>query len=783
MTTIPEELRTRPQWVTWKHIDGTKRPFNAKTGKLASSTNSKTWATYDEAVAAAAARGHDGIGYVFAEDDPYVGVDLDDCLENDAAVPWAQTIIESLHSYTEISPSGSGVKIWVKGSIPSSVKTAQVEIYNRARFFTVTGRRYDDAPLSIAVANGALDTLHQQYAKPQPQPQPERMTTKPVDDAYLRAWADRIIDTALDKMRQAGDGERHNTRLAMGRLLGGLIPYGLMSEERAERLLYDANVPDGNHQGEAKAIRDGIAFGRSAPLDVPEPPPQPVFDSEQYACCPEHERRLVKGRSKGYYCPARDASTVSGWCDFWWKGDGYIEPNQTDTAGRKINPLTGEILEEAKPLSWKDRGVTLAQLQHKQFEPERWIVENILPEGACLLAAKYKSKKSWLSLALGLAVAMGGKALGRLNVSQGRVLLLDLEGKQQRIQKRARSILGVRNVPWPENFHIFTEWPQGDDGMRELENWLANYPDTALVIIDVLADFRRPIDRFEAPYQYDRDTVQPINALCEKYHAACIIVHHLNKAKNDDIMDSISGTTGLPSAVNTMWGLARDVNDSNITIMHMRGRDLENDDPIALKWDHYINCHVIEGPAAEIATTGERRAILNVLGDDTPRTPKEIASEVGKTVESVKQLLRKLLNEGLIDKAGYGKYARIPDHAGTKDHDAHTDHSDHSGNSEHPIFGKSDRQTPRVIPPDHSVLTQQDALNSKSDQSDRFERGGIFEGDNETVKLFLNVPITKRTTLRLYLRSQQESDQARARDLCEEYGIDYDAAWQEVNRG
>ena len=470
---IPDELKARAAWVTWKNTatkpNGkfTKEPFNPRTGKHASSTNPQTWSAYDLAMKAARQRRHDGVGFVFTKDDPYVGVDLDDCLDGDTLQPWAEEIVQALHSYTEISPSGTGVKVWVKGSIPSSVKTAQVEIYDSARYFTVTGKQFPGTPSEIAVANGALDALHAHYAKKAPEPA-ERMTTK-VDDTYLRAWADRVIDSALDRMRTATDGERHNLRIAMGRLLGGLIPHGLMSEERAERLLYDANVPDGNHQAEAKAIRDGIAMGRSAPLDVPPPPPQPVFDSEHYACRPVHEQRLVKGRSKGYYCSARDNSTASGWCDFWWKGEGYIEPNQTDTAWRKINPVTGEILEPAAPQSWKERGVTLAQLQHKQFEPERWIVENILPEGACLLAAKYKSKKSWLSFALGLAVSMGGKALGRLNVSQGRVLLLDLEGKQQRIQKRARSILGVQRVSWPENFHIFTEWPQGDDGMRELK--------------------------------------------------------------------------------------------------------------------------------------------------------------------------------------------------------------------------------------------------------------------------------------------------------------------------
>ncbi len=370
---------------------------------------------------------------------------------------------------------------------------------------------------------------------------------------------------------------------------------------------------------------------------------------------------------------------------------------------------------------WKGSGVTLAELQHKQFQPERWVVQDILPEGACLLAAKPKAKKSWLSLALGLGVSMGGRALGRLDVSPGRVLYLDLEGKQQRIQKRTRAILGVQHIAWPENFHIYTKWPQGDEGMTQLQGWFEAYPDTALVVIDVLGNFRRPIEKHEQPYQYDRDTVTPLNELLERYHCAGILVHHTNKARHDDVMDSISGTTGLPSAVNTMWAMGRDPNDSNITIFSMRGRDLENDDPLALSWDSYLNMHIIEGAAAEVATSAERKAVLHILADDTPRTPTEIAKELGKSVEPVKQLLRKLLNDGLVDKPAYGKYARVPK-------GDHSDHSDHSGISDHSAYSsedlpKSDRERARVIGSDegdHSSLGHQDALNGKSDRSDRY---------------------------------------------------------------
>lgn len=99
---------------------------------------------------------------------------------------------------------------------------------------------------------------------------------------------------------------------------------------------------------------------------------------------------------------------------------------------------------------WKSDGVTLAQLQHAEFPPEIWIAEGILPAGACLLAAKPKARKSWLALAVGLAVAMGGRVFGKMATAQGRVLYLDLEGTQRRIKKRTRAMLGVQRVDWPQ---------------------------------------------------------------------------------------------------------------------------------------------------------------------------------------------------------------------------------------------------------------------------------------------------------------------------------------------
>lgn len=134
---IPEELKQRTQWVVHRN----KKPYNPATGQLASTTDLKTWVSYEEA--AEAAPKFDGIGFVFSTDDPYVGIDLDNVIEDDVIEDWAEEIANELNSYTEISPSERGLHIIVKSSITVGAKKGQIEAYSHSRFFTMTGNQWN----------------------------------------------------------------------------------------------------------------------------------------------------------------------------------------------------------------------------------------------------------------------------------------------------------------------------------------------------------------------------------------------------------------------------------------------------------------------------------------------------------------------------------------------------------------------------------------------------------------------------------------------------------------
>jgi len=172
---VPAALRAHRQWVCWKYIKRqgkqTKCPINPRDGGGADSTDSSTWTSFDEAVATWHANDrYAGVGFVFAADDPFTGVDLDGCIDDDGAiVPGAREIIDSLNSYTEVSPSGRGVKVFIIGQKPDGCgcKSKKIEgyketeIYSRERYFTFTGRHVAGTPLTVEDRQSQLDSLCQ----------------------------------------------------------------------------------------------------------------------------------------------------------------------------------------------------------------------------------------------------------------------------------------------------------------------------------------------------------------------------------------------------------------------------------------------------------------------------------------------------------------------------------------------------------------------------------------------------------------------------------------------
>lgn len=165
---IPGELRDQPHWIAWKYQPRTsgkpeKQPFNPLTDRRDDVTSGAERVAFPDAVAYAETTGKDGVGFVLSDDSGYTVVDFDDCLDDagNIASPFVQHWYSRLASYTEVSPSGRGIKVWVRATKPgrrTKSTPRHCELYDRARFLTVTGYRHGDAT-AIEHRQSELDAL------------------------------------------------------------------------------------------------------------------------------------------------------------------------------------------------------------------------------------------------------------------------------------------------------------------------------------------------------------------------------------------------------------------------------------------------------------------------------------------------------------------------------------------------------------------------------------------------------------------------------------------------
>jgi Uncharacterized conserved protein len=217
--TIPTELRKRDQWIVWRSEtrdgDRTKVPYQPN-GRHAKTSDPGTWGSFDEARTAYEREGFSGIGFVFSEDDPFVGIDLDSCVTDGDLTGGAWKVVNQLDSYTEASPSGTGLHIIIEGFLTSDRNRTsdvkglkELEIYEDGRYFTFTGRSLEGTPSGVEQRAQELHTLCEEVLPdPEPQPTGTPQTPTDLDDQEL-----------IEKAKGADDGSKF-ARLWSGDISG-----------------------------------------------------------------------------------------------------------------------------------------------------------------------------------------------------------------------------------------------------------------------------------------------------------------------------------------------------------------------------------------------------------------------------------------------------------------------------------------------------------------------------------------------------------------------------------
>ena len=712
---IPLELKEYPHWICWEVQirDGkeTKVPFSPH-GGMAKTDDPSTWATFEQAKTYCEKHPNlSGIGYVFSVDDPFCGIDLDKCRNPEIGEinADAQKIIDDFASYTEISPSGKGIHIILKGKKPGpKCRKGKIEIYDTERYFTFTGnvlKRPDSArslPHEHRIFEFRQEQLNELYnslfakeekpevltegltevltegltAKPQPlaKPQPQGFTGKPAkpfakpqplleeSEHYLAFSATKqpqaiFLDDQelIEKAKNAKDGGKF-TALWEGDISGYpshseadlalccLLAFWTRGDyERIDRLFRQSGLYRDDKWSKREDYREKtINRALENTTEYYDQNKQKSQESEQHGVSTQEvtpkQSSVVKKDEK-----VRDEKRVH---HLLFLAKRYHQQKlrrkeilallQKESEA-KCEPCLSEaeiniVLDKVLP---RLQTITAAELLDMDIPEPKWAIPQFIPEGLTILAGRPKVGKSWLALSFCAAVAMGGYALGKVQVEQGEALFIGLEDNYRRLQDRFFQLCeGER----PSNLHLLLDLPKLDrGGLDVLGDWLDEHPNVRLVVVDTLQKVK-PGKRGRSSdlYGEDYDFTGMLQRFAIDRGVALICVHHTRKAEADYLLDELSGTTGISAGADCILMLKRKLDGH---ILYRTGRDVEEGE-FAVRRDNTVGGWELLGEAKEFAVSEQRRAIIEVLREaDAPMSSKEIAEALSKQGGAVRKLL------------------------------------------------------------------------------------------------------------------------------------------------
>jgi len=624
---IPDELKALAQWVVWRREGRngkmTKVPYDAKTDERASTDEAETWSTFEQATnSLARTEDYDGIGFVFTAEDPYVGVDLDKCRDGKTGhvQPLAQEIVNGLASYTEVSQSGRGLHVLVKGKLPGKGKrkvvegVGGVEIYDTGRYFAMTGIRHPGTPDTINERGLEVEKLYLEICGGTPVTEsvkPPPTENQKVDPSFLTFEAARSPHSSvtrndeeiLKQERSANDGAKFTALFDRGDLSGY----------------------DDDHSRADLALCSLLAFwtgNDSGRIDS-------LFRQSKLYRAKWDERR-----PGGTY------------------GSMTIEKALEGFEGTNEQTEKGKVVEMSKSKglrTWQD-------IINSEPEGVGYVVEGVVEEGGMsLLIARQKAGKSMLAGQMCIDVSLGEAFLGTLRTKKGPVIYLDFENRPRVLKARGKD-LGQNRPITDVYFACYDRIADRDMGLDEenlerLKEACAHLKPVLLVIDPLrLATSKDTNDQ--------RDVVKIMEAASELQKVnpqmGILIVHHLKKNQDSpdknwklrsdprEWMDRVHGSQALLAHVEILIGFEQEAEDLYIFATVPRSSS-----PIIWQLEKARDSQrfVLAGNAAQVKTWPQKQQ------ENWAKLPEEFSrSEADKLVNhsTVDRLIKKAIQVGML---------------------------------------------------------------------------------------------------------------------------------------
>jgi hypothetical protein len=505
---ILAELRDLPRWACWTAGPQGKPPINPRTGGHAKCNDKATWGTFAEAVAALP--DHDGLSFAL-NGDGIVGIDLDDCREpiGKTISERAAKIIQRFASYTEITPSGEGVRIFVRGRLPQNGrKKGDIEVYDSNKFLSVTGRKL--------TSHGAGDGIQDRAAE-------------------LLAWHREVFDHPAASTKKNGEG----------RLVVNNPPN--LDQGRLDRLFRVKPKAGEIFSGD----REGYASQSEADLALASFATQAGW-SDQEVCDRLVQARLNVGepvKPESYFertiAKARGGPTAENKAASIPRNPGHgpdTSTNRDGHAAHSVSPegygLARQLAQHLRPddveigvqgytpgeqhdtASWADLAESNAGI--------RWLVKGWVPYDMLtgIVAEPKAGKSAFVLWALVRPIITGcGWFPGQVGSSPGYVVWCDTERRAAvNLDRAAKWNLPVGRILTP-----FTD-------KRQVVN--IDDPEHIKRIMDVVCRHKARlvvVDSYRGAHAGDENNskistgLQALAGVCEETHAACSVIHHARK--------------------------------------------------------------------------------------------------------------------------------------------------------------------------------------------------------------------------------------------------------------
>ena len=554
---IPSTLKANQRWAPWRAVWNEKRqkfdkiPAHAKAPFYGISTaKPERWYSYDAALKAYQDNPtlFAGVGYVMTGQHDVVGVDLDNCVADNTIAPWALEVIDQLASYTELSPSGNGLRILISGAIPNDWTNHEVgiEVYggHEPRFLTVTGQRLKASVLDVRGPGVAvLERLSGRYAKTK--------TTATIISLELPDILDEMVLPSLDSLPlptsvaaflttgdHGGDRSRALFAASVALYSAGLsddevfsllalnpwafevaLDHRRQDSDRALMYLWVEHCQKGKAKSTPVA---GLAdFENLAPVELPAPAPREFVE--------------IKG-------DADDFDVVSG--------EGEDSGINTPLA------LMERAQEAINSVATKKPAHRFEVIPADQFAgglPPTWIVKGLLPKAELVvLFGESGSGKSFMALDIAAAIARGIQWRGR-KVKQGRVVYVAAEGAggfRNRLNAYAQAhsldlaTLDLGVIKAAPNLMV------KDDALDVCKAIIAGGP-VSVVIIDTFAQVMPGAN--ENAGEDVGKALQHCKGIHKATGAVVILVHHAGK----DSSKGARGWSGLRAAADAELEVVR----------------------------------------------------------------------------------------------------------------------------------------------------------------------------------------------------------------------------------